>query len=59
MANIQDEEWAKQGDQLREYLEQIAAQGNAGNDKLQQMAETLADVVAIMTKFQQQMEARE
>mgnify|MGYP006201049621 CR=1 FL=1 len=52
VANIQEEEWANQGDEWRGYLEQIAASGNARNDKLQQMAETTANVVAMMTNFQ-------
>ena len=59
MANIQKKEWVNQGNGLQEYLEQIAAWGNAGNKKLQQMAETMANMVAVTSKFQKQMEARD
>ena len=58
-ANIKDKEWANQGDEIREYLKQLMTQGNAGNEKLQQMAETTANVVALTSTLQQQMKARD
>ena len=42
-ANMEEEEWAKQGDELRAYLKAMTAQGEAGNEELQQMAKTMAN----------------
>ena len=49
----------KNGQTRETYLEQIAAHSNAGNDKLQQMAEATANIVAMTTNFKKRMEERE
>ena len=57
-ANMAEEEYTNQSDELRAYLKTIVAKGEAGNARLQQMTETMASVVALTNKFCQQIEAR-
>ena len=59
MANIQEKEWANQGDEIREYLAQLTARGEARNNKLQIMAEKTANVVEMTTNFKRQLEERD